>query len=338
MTMAHAGHRAARRLPRYLAIPAGFGALALTLAATTPASAAVPATRSLTPIATIAVGQNPTGIAVDQATGTAYVSCTGPSPDVYAIDEATNTVTATIPVGTYPAAVAVNSDTGTIYTANKTAGTVSVIDGATNTVTATIPVPGAYLVATDTNNNTVFVAGSGGLSTIDGATNTVTRTVSVGGPRAMAVNSATKRVYVGYDYGRGGLVDVLQAGTSKVLASIDTSFAVRAIVADSRNNMIYVADGTYGRHRLEGISGATNQRVKYMRVSDHQWTGTTGVGLAVDESTDTILQISGKTFHRATITSATVNALPVAADSHTSTVYVARYGSPNVHAYHSSVS
>ena len=126
MTRTQPGRATAGRLLRYLTVPASCGALALTMTAT-PASASTPAIGSLTPTATIPVGQNPTGIAVDQATRTAYVTCTGPSPAVYAIDEATNTVSATIPVGTYPAALAVNPNTDTIYTANKTAGTISVI-------------------------------------------------------------------------------------------------------------------------------------------------------------------------------------------------------------------
>lgn len=349
MTRTQPGRHAAGRLLRYLTVPAGCGALALTMTAATPASASVPATGSLTPVATIIpVGQNPTSIAVDSATRTAYVTCTGTSPDVYVIDEATNTVTATIPVGAYPQAVTVNPNTDTIYTANKTAGTVSVIDGATNTVTATIPMPGAYLIATDTNNNTVFVARTGGLSTIDGATNEVTRTVSLSGTIpavALSVDPVTKRLYLGL----AGSVEVLQAGNSKLLATISLNnrrFRLHGVVADSRNDMIYLAEGNYSGHRLAAISGTTNTMVHYMRLpSRPTWTGEYGVDLAVNQTTDRIFltdrsslyQISGQTFRRPGVGTVAVNAIPVAVDPRTSTVYVARYGSPNVYAYHSSV-
>jgi YVTN family beta-propeller protein len=348
MTRTQPDRHAAGRLLRHLTIPASCGALALTMTAATPASAAIPATGSLTPVATIPVGQNPTGIAVDSATRTAYVTCTGPSPDLYAIDEATNTVTATIPVGTYPAAVAVNPDTDTIYTANQTAGTISVIDGATNTVTATIPLAGAYLITTDTSNNTVFAVGTAGLSIISGATSTVTKTISLSASSpavALSVNPVTKTLYVGRTYG----VDVRKASNGNLLTTIDLVTyrdpTVVSLVADSRNNMIYVAYGSQDRHRLAGISGTTDKIVKDMRLFDHPWLRETGVDLAIDQSTDrifltdrtTLLQITGATFRAAGVTTATVNAIPVAVDPQTSTVYVARYGSPNVYAYHSSV-
>jgi YVTN family beta-propeller protein len=312
-------------------------------------SAAVPAAGSLTPVATIPVGQNPTGIAVDSATRTAYVTCTGPSPEVYAIDEATNTVTATIPVGTYPQAIAVNPDTDTIYTANKTAGTISVIDGATNTVTATIPLAGADMITTDSNNNTVFAVGTAGLSIISGATNTVTTTIglSTSSPAvALSVNPVTKTLYLG----RVGGVDVRKASNGKLLTTIVLATyrdpAVVSLVADSRNNMLYVAYGSQDRHRLAGIDGTTDKVVKDMRLFDHAWLEEKGVDMAVDQSTDrifltdrfTLLQITGPTFRESGVAKAAVNALPVAVEPRTGTVYVARFGSPNVYAYHSSVS
>ena len=55
MTRTHTGHPAAGRLLRYLTIPVSGGALALTMTAAAPASAAVPASGSLTPVATIPV-------------------------------------------------------------------------------------------------------------------------------------------------------------------------------------------------------------------------------------------------------------------------------------------
>src|ERR1700722_17664954 len=316
MTRAHAPHPAASRLFRYLAIPLSGGALALTMTAAGPASAAVPATGSLTPTATIPVGQNPTGIAVDPANKTVYVTCTGPSPEVYAISEATDTVTATIPVGTYPQAIAANPNTDTIYTANKTAGTISVIAGATNTVTATIPLPGVYLIATDTNNNTVFAVGTAGLAIINGTTNTVTSTTALPEPAvALSVNPVTKTLYVGVTFG----VEVRKASNGKLITTLeivtDRDPVVVGVVADSRNNMIYAAYGSQDRHRLAAISGTTDTIVKDMRLFDHPWEAETGVDLAVNQTTDrvfltdrtTLPQITEQTFPRAGITTPTVN-------------------------------
>ena len=54
---------------------------------------------------TVALGSRPIGAAVDEATGTVYVT-NSVSDTVSVIDEATNTVTATIAVGSNPEGVA----------------------------------------------------------------------------------------------------------------------------------------------------------------------------------------------------------------------------------------
>ena len=89
--------------------------------------------------ATIAVGSDPDGVAVDPATDTVYVT-NQDGNTVSVIDGATNTVTATIAVGSDPNGVAVDPSTDTVYVANAATTRVSVIDGATNTVTATVAV------------------------------------------------------------------------------------------------------------------------------------------------------------------------------------------------------
>ena len=76
-----------RRLRRYAIVPVCCGALAMSMAAAAPPGIHPDAT--LTPVATIAVGQDPISMAADQATGMVYVACTGPTADIYAIDSAT---------------------------------------------------------------------------------------------------------------------------------------------------------------------------------------------------------------------------------------------------------
>jgi YVTN family beta-propeller protein len=90
--------------------------------------------------ATINVGFNPDGVAVDQATNTTYVTNILGTNTVSVINGATNTVTATINVGSAPYGVAVDQATNTAYVTNLVSNTVSVLDLATNTVTATINV------------------------------------------------------------------------------------------------------------------------------------------------------------------------------------------------------
>jgi YVTN family beta-propeller protein len=90
--------------------------------ATVPAAAAV----AYTVTATIAVGNLPSGVAVDPTTGNVYVT-NNEDDTVSVIDEATDTVTTTVGAGGFPDAVAVDPTTHTAYVTNETDDTVSVI-------------------------------------------------------------------------------------------------------------------------------------------------------------------------------------------------------------------
>jgi YVTN family beta-propeller protein len=81
-----------------------------------------------TVIATIDVGVNPIGVAVNPATNRIYVT-NNADDTVSVIDGTTNTVIATVDVGDYPDGIAVNPTTNRIYVANAGDNTVSVIDG-----------------------------------------------------------------------------------------------------------------------------------------------------------------------------------------------------------------
>jgi len=130
------------------------------------------ATRTVT--ATIPVGHDPWGVAVDPATHTVYVTNAGDGT-VSVIDEATRTVTATVSVRYRPVAVAVDPAARTAYVTNAGDGTVSVIDEATRTVTATIPVggdpDGVAVVTVDPAARTAYVtnASDGTVSVISPA-------------------------------------------------------------------------------------------------------------------------------------------------------------------------
>jgi YVTN family beta-propeller protein len=81
------------------------GVAFLAAAAGSPLAVAAPAwAGSVAVTATIPVGNNPRGVAVDPITGTVYVANFSDNT-VSAISEATGKVTATIPVGTDPFAV-----------------------------------------------------------------------------------------------------------------------------------------------------------------------------------------------------------------------------------------
>jgi YVTN family beta-propeller protein len=321
-----------RRLRRYAIVPVCCGALAMSIAAAAPPGVHPDAT--LTPVATIAVGQDPTGLAVNQATGTAYVTCTGPTPDVYAIDEATNTVTATIPVGKYPQAVAVDQATNTVYVANYTGDTVSVIDAASNTVSATIPVVShPFVIAVDPASDQIFAASNDGTSVIDGATNVVTATLP-DVSHDIAVDPTTKRLWTA----EGSTLEALSVKTYKVVATVKLadSYDVVADAVDPVTDTIYLATSHTVGHGVAVINGQAGSQTAFitLRGKPHS--------LAIDQQNDTLfagmggqlIEMSGKT-DKATGT-VTVNAFPVAVDGLTHLVYVGRYGSPTVYAYLSS--
>ena len=75
--------------------------------------------------ATVSVGANPLGVAVNATTNTIYVA--NGVGTVSVIDGSNNRVTATFSVGTNPYGVAVNATTNTIYVVNFSDNTVSVI-------------------------------------------------------------------------------------------------------------------------------------------------------------------------------------------------------------------
>jgi YVTN family beta-propeller protein len=135
--------RKRRRLvpvPVATGVPAVLGAVVLAVAlsgcqgppagpgpATSSPSAAPPTGRTYTVTATVPVGNNPAGVAVDPGTHTVYVIANG-NDSVSVIDASTRTVTATVPVGHAPAGVAVDPGTHTVYVTNQVNGTVSVIE------------------------------------------------------------------------------------------------------------------------------------------------------------------------------------------------------------------
>ncbi len=190
-----------------------------------------------TVIATIPVGVDPDGVAVDPATRTAYVANAAYGQDsVSVIDEATNTVTATIPVGSQPYAVGVDPGSRIVYVANANSDSVSVIDAATNTVTVTIsdvtPLEnpntfnGLFLqqMAVDPATGVVYVTdpSNDAVSVIDVATNTVTGSIPVGGdPQAMAVDPRTHAAYVANN--SSGTVSVISAGLPTPVTTVSSS-------------------------------------------------------------------------------------------------------------------
>jgi YVTN family beta-propeller protein len=270
------------------------------------------------------IGANPTEVAVDPGTHTAYVT-NQTDNSVSVIEAATPTVTATIPVGLNPIGVAVDPGTHTAYVTNYYGGTVSVIDEASNTVTATIPagsLPGA--VAVDPGTHTVYVANGGGtVSVIDEATKTVTATIPVGGnPEAVAVDPGTHTVYVAH---YEGTVSVIDEATNTVTVLITVGFFAFGVAVDPGTHTVYATSNQFAG-TVSVIDEATSTVTATIPV------GSFPRGVAVDPGTHTAyvatsgaVSVIDEASNTVTATIPVGEAFGVAVDPGTHTVYATNF-------------
>jgi len=163
-----------------------------------------------TVIATVSVGSNPFGVAVNPVTNRVYVSNANDNT-VSEINGATNSeILPRIPVGTSPFGAAVNLVTNRIYVCNYLDGTLSVIDGDTRVEITRIPVDSNPLqVAVNTVTNRAYVTHpfQNKIAVINTETNTeidtdgdpingMTRIPMGEDPYGVAVNETNNRFYV----------------------------------------------------------------------------------------------------------------------------------------------
>ncbi len=133
-------------------------------------------------IATVPVGQNPSGLAIDNSAAFAYVSITGASA-VAVVDLSSYQLVATIslPSNSQPKGIAVTPDGNKVYVANSGLNTISVIDTTTRSVIGSISVGQLPTgMAIGPNGDDLYVANttSGTISVIDTTTDTVSSTVT----------------------------------------------------------------------------------------------------------------------------------------------------------------
>ncbi len=192
-------------------------------------------------VATIPVGTQPTGVAVNATATRVYVTNRG-SSTVAVIDAANNAVIAAVPVSAEPTGVAVNRAGTRIYVANFAANGLTVVDGTSNTVIAVVPVGGSpFGVAVNPAGTRAYVANhaDGTVSVVDTATNTVVATIGVGfEPNGIAVSADGARVYVGSTAIFG--VTVVDAATNTVTGTLSAANGLAyAVATDSANARVY---------------------------------------------------------------------------------------------------
>jgi YVTN family beta-propeller protein len=224
-------------------------------------------TATNTVVATVPVGGNPYGVAVDPDGTRVYTVniggepgvCTSQPGSVSVIDTATNTVVATVTVGLLPVTAAVHPDGTRVYVANACSDTVSVIDTASNIVMAIIPVGRAPEgVSVNPTGTRVYVpnAGSNDVSVIDTATNTVVATVPVGiHPVSGAVNPDGTRVYIPNFFASNN-VSVIDTATNTVIATVPVGRGPEGIAVHPDGTRVYVAN--YVGNTVSVIDAASN--------------------------------------------------------------------------------
>ena len=217
--------------------------------ATLPSSVSVvPAADPYSVNATLPVGQQPFGVAVDEAASLVFVTNTG-SNNVSVLSSATDLPVGSVPVGALPMGVAYDPTDNEVFVANEGSNNVSVIDVATLTVVATVAVGYSPIgVAYDAATGRVFVANhdSYTVSAIAVATDSVVATVEVGiGPYGVALDNLSDEVYVTNEGSSN--VSVLDASSGTSLASIPVLTAwgadLQGVAFDAATGQFWVGAG-----------------------------------------------------------------------------------------------
>lgn len=196
-------------------------------------------------VATVPVGNQPLGAAVDPGGMRTYVTNqVVPNGTVSVLDGATNTVVATVPVGAGPSGVAVKLPGDRVYVTNRDGKSVSVIDTATNVTVATVAVGNNPLgVAIDPAGTPAYVVnkGSNSVSVIDTATNTVSGTIAVGNdPSQIAIAPDGRWVYV--SNASNSSVSVIDSVTRTVAATVAVGSIPEGLAVDPTGARLYVAN------------------------------------------------------------------------------------------------
>ena len=208
-------------------------------------------------VASILVGSNPEGVAVDDVTDRIYVANTG-GDSVSVINGATNKVIKTIalPTGASPSGLGVNPATDKIYVAEPGRDAVQLIDGASNALGASIPLANVSVaanpIAIDPATDTIFVATLDALWKIEGSTNQATvADGGFGGSDNVAANQTT-----GYPY----LVDANAGAFDDRPGGSRLSTTINPIAAVEGNGVIYVSNCLSGWYSVVWEFDASNDK------------------------------------------------------------------------------
>jgi YVTN family beta-propeller protein len=222
---------------------------------------------SLSPIASVAVGISPTGIAFDSRNGFFYV-CDNYNGDLTVINGTSNLFVRTIPLKPYELLDAVLYDphADRLYVADRSANNVSVVDPTSASLVKNITVgSGPSSLAFDSRNDTIFVANSlsGNVSVLNDTTNLVVQSAPLSAPGLLVYDSQTDVVYNAMAF--AGDVNALDASTyasAGPLLSLGTGQYTSGIAYDPSNGLVYVSDEYAGS--ISVISSVSQYPVTFL--------------------------------------------------------------------------
>jgi DNA-binding beta-propeller fold protein YncE len=160
------------------------------------------------PLASVLLGAQPAGVAVNPNTNRIYVAGMTQPTSLDVLDGSTYQLLASIPglpdqsgdfqiagfnALTLPRPVVVNTVTNTIFVLNSASSTISVFDGASNTLTGTIAVAATGVTSQPYVPGTLLSETKPGNTFFDSVAGTIT---TLGGAISMAVNESSNLLYV----------------------------------------------------------------------------------------------------------------------------------------------
>jgi YVTN family beta-propeller protein len=288
--------------------------------------------------ATLTLGNNTQGIAIDPSAAVAIVT-NFDSGTVSVININTLTVVATVPVGSNPRRIIIDAATHRTYVINSTTpGTVTVGDTRSGVLT-TIPVGNDPRgITSNFFIGEVYVAnnGSNSISVISTATNSVIATIPVGNaPTAPTSNDILKKLYV--TNSADNTITAIDEKTHTVLKTIAVGKGPVTPAVDGQHSKVYVNNAT---DKTVSVIDSTTDTVIATIPSGAGGTGATANFVTVNavyhraylpnavDGTVTIINTDTDTVNK----TVTVGTAPVDAivDANGGNVYVVNQGSNSV--------
>jgi YVTN family beta-propeller protein len=287
-------------------------------------------------VATIAVGNQPIYLAVDEQRNRVYVSNQADNT-ISVIDGATNTVLRTVRVGHSPNGVAVNQKTNTIYVANLTGASLSIING-TKLTTSTLRLgPYPAKVAVNPFTDRVYVtleSRNGFLDVIAGKERRLKASIPLPPyPLSVAVDVNSNLVYVADFLCGCGQISVVDGTTDSVTNTIDVPGAslLEGIALDWKHDRAYATDENKGFYVIDPTSGTVLGKIGELH-DPNEIAAIPGTTLAVEPDTGSNRAVFIDAATLAVKKRVRVGNFPtgVAVNAATKRVYVANRGSNNV--------